>query len=155
MEASQTDKECDMPELILTYRGVVYPWECDHMGHMNVMWYVGKFDEATWQLLGTLGLTPAYLRAQNRAAVAADQHITYKRELVAGDTVSVWSGILEMRSKSIRFYHQMRNDVTGEVAAATILIGVHLDAETRKPCPFPDEMAERGRQIMLDQEPEM
>jgi acyl-CoA thioester hydrolase len=155
MAAGQTDGEYDMPELILTYRGVVYPWECDHMGHMNVMWYVGKFDEATWQLLGTLGLTPAYLRAQNRAAVAADQHITYKRELVAGDTVSVWSGVLEMRSKSIRFYHQMRNDVTGDVAAATILIGVHLDAGTRKPCPFPDEMAERGRQIMLDQEPEV
>jgi hypothetical protein len=28
-----------VPELILTYRGVVYPWQCDHMGHMNVMWY--------------------------------------------------------------------------------------------------------------------
>ena len=25
-----------------TYRGAVYPWHCDHMGHMNVMWYVGK-----------------------------------------------------------------------------------------------------------------
>ena len=32
----------------VTYRGVVYPWDCDHMGHMNVMRYVGKFDEATW-----------------------------------------------------------------------------------------------------------
>jgi acyl-CoA thioester hydrolase len=31
----------------LTYRGTVYPWQCDHIGHMNVMWYVGKFDEAT------------------------------------------------------------------------------------------------------------
>jgi acyl-CoA thioester hydrolase len=102
-----------VPELMLTYRGVVYPWQCDHMGHMNVMWYVEKFDEGTWQLMRTLDLTPAYLRAQNRAMVAADQHITYKRELVAGDTVSVWTGILEMRVKSMRFYHQMRNDVTG------------------------------------------
>ena len=34
-----------MAEPILTYRGTVYPWHCDHMGHMNVMWYVGKFDE--------------------------------------------------------------------------------------------------------------
>ena len=44
-----------------TYRGAVYPWHCDHMGHMNVMWYVGKFDEATWmageaiQALGGMG----------------------------------------------------------------------------------------------------
>ena len=29
-----------------TYRGTVYPWQCDHVGHMNIMWYVGKFDEA-------------------------------------------------------------------------------------------------------------
>jgi acyl-CoA thioester hydrolase len=35
-----------MPD-VLTYRGTIYPWHCDHMGHMNVMWYVGKFDEAT------------------------------------------------------------------------------------------------------------
>jgi acyl-CoA thioester hydrolase len=33
-----------MSDLIETYRGAVYPWHCDHMGHMNVMWYVGKFD---------------------------------------------------------------------------------------------------------------
>lgn len=31
---------------LVTYVGTVYPWQCDHVGHMNVMWYVGKFDEA-------------------------------------------------------------------------------------------------------------
>ena len=144
-----------MLDLPITYRGVVYPWQCDHMGHMNVMWYVGKFDEATWQLVGMLGLTSSYLRAQNRSLVAAQQSITYKRELVAGDTVSVWSGILEIRDKSIRFYHEMRNDVTGQVAATALLIGVHLDAQTRKSCPFPAEIVERGRQMTLEHEPEM
>ena len=43
--------------LVETYRGTVYPWHCDHMGHMNVMWYVGKFDEATWNLFALLGLS--------------------------------------------------------------------------------------------------
>ena len=41
----------------LTYRGTIYPWHCDQMGHMNVMWYVGKFDEATWNLFATLGVS--------------------------------------------------------------------------------------------------
>jgi acyl-CoA thioester hydrolase len=45
-----------------TYRGTVYPWQCDHVGHMNIMWYVGKFDEANWNLFARLGLTPSYLR---------------------------------------------------------------------------------------------
>jgi acyl-CoA thioester hydrolase len=51
------------------------------MGHMNVMWYVGKFDEATWNLFASLGVTPAYLREQSRALAAVQQNITYKREL--------------------------------------------------------------------------
>lgn len=53
--------------MIETYRGAVYPWHCDHMGHMNVMWYVGKFDEATWNLFAQLGVTSAYLRENSRA----------------------------------------------------------------------------------------
>lgn len=39
----------------VTYKGAVYPWQCDHIGHMNVMWYVGKFDEANWNFLLHLG----------------------------------------------------------------------------------------------------
>ena len=53
-------------EASITYRGAVYPWHCDHVGHMNVMWYVGKFDEATWNLFLQVGITPAYLREQAR-----------------------------------------------------------------------------------------
>jgi acyl-CoA thioester hydrolase len=25
----------------ITYKGCVYPWQCDQIGHMNIMWYVG------------------------------------------------------------------------------------------------------------------
>jgi acyl-CoA thioester hydrolase len=52
-------------ELLETYRGMVYPWHCDHMGHMNVMWNVGKFDEATWNLFAAMGVTAAFLRERN------------------------------------------------------------------------------------------
>ena len=47
---------------IITYRGATYPWQCDHMGHMNIMWYVGKFDEANWNLFAAIGITPSYIR---------------------------------------------------------------------------------------------
>ena len=67
-----------MTEPLLTYRGAVYPWHCDHMGHMNVMWYVGKFDEATWQLFAALGFTPEYLKTNNRGLAAVEQQISYK-----------------------------------------------------------------------------
>ena len=133
---------------ILTSLGVVYPWQCDHMGHMNVMWYTGKFDEATWHLLALIGLTPSYLRDRKRGMVAVQQETTYTRELVAGDLITIQSGVLEMREKVIRFYHEMLNAETRELAARTTLTGVHLDTESRKSCPFPAEILERGCSLM-------
>ena len=35
-----------MGKLIETYRGVIYPWQCDHQGHLNTAQYVGIFDSA-------------------------------------------------------------------------------------------------------------
>ena len=131
-----------MPEKLLTHRGLVYPWQCDHMGHMNVMWYVGKFDEATWAFFATLGLTPAYLRAADRGMVAVEQTIKYKRELLAGDVLTVHSEALEIKDKSLRFSHEMRNEETGEVVATTELVGVHIDTKLRKACSIPQSVRE-------------
>jgi acyl-CoA thioester hydrolase len=133
-----------MSEARLTYRGTVYPWHCDHVGHMNVMWYVGKFDEATWHLFAAIGLTPAFLRDNGRGMVAVEQSIAYRRELHAGDIVSVYSRILEVKDKAIRFEHEMRKDDTGEVAATTVLTALHLDTAARKACPFPAEVREKA-----------
>jgi acyl-CoA thioester hydrolase len=135
-----------MLDLPITYRGVVYPWQCDHMGHMNVMWYVGKFDEAAWQFFSTFGLTPSFLREQGRGMAAVQQNITYKCELRAGDVVSIRSGVLEMKEKAIRFFHEMRNDETDEIAATAEMTGVHLDTVRRKSCPFPVQVFERAQQ---------
>ena len=90
-----------MAEMVETYRGTVYPWHCDHMDHMNVMWYVGKFDEGTWNFFAMLGVTPSYLRDNGRGMAAVDQRIAYRRELHAGDTVAVRTGAIEVRDKSI------------------------------------------------------
>ena len=141
-----------MSELLSTYRGTVYPWHCDHVGHMNVMWYVGKFDEATWNLFAALGITPSYLRNKNRGMAAVQQNITYRRELHAGDTVTVHTGVLEMRERVIRFVHEMRNAETGEVSAVAVLTGVHIDTEQRKSCLFPAPILASGRERQVDYE---
>lgn len=129
-----------MSEKALTYRGAVYPWHCDHMGHMNVMWYVGKFDEATWHFFHTLGLTPSFLKGSNRGMAAVEQTIRYKQELHPGDVISIYTEALEVKDKSIRFAHEMRNDDTDAVAATTILTAVHLDTIARKARPLPADI---------------
>lgn len=122
----------------VTYRGAVYPWHCDHMGHMNVMWYVGKFDEATWTFFSESGLTPAYLRETKRGMAAVEQRLRYIKELHAGDVVHVTTRLLEAAPRKIRFEHRMFNDVTGDLAATSELTGVHLDSVARRATEFED-----------------
>ena len=136
-----------------TYRGTVYPWHCDHVGHMNVMWYVGKFDEATWNLFARIGLTPSYLRESGRGMAAVQQNISYRRELLAGDIVEVRSILLEVRDKVIRFVHEMRNAETGEIAATCELTGVHMDRRARKSVAFADSIRESARKHLAVAEP--
>jgi acyl-CoA thioester hydrolase len=145
-------KESTILELV-TYRGVVYPWHCDHIGHMNVMWYVGKFDEATSHLFASLGITPTYIRDNERGMVAVEQRISYKRELLAGDVITIRSGILEMKDKVIPFCHEMQNQETGEIAAITVLTGIHLDRRVRNSCPFPEDVLARAGKMIVAYDP--
>ena len=131
-----------------TYRGTVYPWQCDHMGHMNVMWYVGKFDEATWHLFHAIGITRSFLRDRKRAMAAVEQRIRYRRELHAGAVVSVRSALVEIRDKVVKFVHEMKDEETGDMAAVCLLTGVHIDAETRKSCALPAEIVQRASPLL-------
>src|SRR5262249_54298728 len=98
----------------ITYRGTVYPWQCDHMGHMNGMWYVGKFDEAIWNMFARIGLTPSYLREARLGMAAVEQTIRYRRELVAGDVVEVRSFVTAVSEKSITFRQTLSHADDGE-----------------------------------------
>ena len=138
-----------MASSLLSYRGVVYPWHCDHMGHMNVMWYVGKFDEATWHLLASIGLSGSRLTGEGIGMVAVEQHLEYKRELRAGDLLTIRSSVQEIREKSLLLVHEMTNEVTEELAARTVLTGVCIDTTTRKAKPLPADIREQVAKLLF------
>jgi acyl-CoA thioester hydrolase len=140
-----------MSEWKMTYRGIVYPWQCDHMGHMNVMWYTSKFDEACWQLLSMLGLNPTRFAEEGTGMAAVEQHIQYRRELRAGQAVTIQSAVLEVKGKSIHMLHKLIEDASGEVAATTVVVGVHIDAMLRKALSIPQDVRDAVLQ-MRDQE---
>ena len=121
-----------------TYRGVVYPNQADHMGHMNVQWYTSKFDEATWHLFAKIGITNSYIRDNMRGMAALEQTTKYKAEVMPGDLLVIKSEILEFDEKTIKFIHYMYDCEKETLAATSELFGIHMDREIRKGTPFPD-----------------
>jgi acyl-CoA thioester hydrolase len=113
---------------------------------MNVTWYTGKFDEATWNLFAACGMTSHYMREKRRGMAGVQQNITYKRELYAGDVVSVRTKVVELRERVVRWLHQMVHE--GEVVCVSELTAVHMDHETRRAVAFEPEIAERIRAMV-------
>ncbi|MGB9652056.1 MAG: thioesterase family protein [Candidatus Cybelea sp.] len=133
---------------IVTYRGAVFPWHCDHMGHMNVMWYVGKFDEATWNLFAAIGVTPSYIRETQYGMAGVQQNITYKREIFAGAILEIRSHIVSIAEKKIVFVHDILDAERDEVCALCELTAVHIDRTTRRASPFPPDVATRAERLL-------
>lgn len=137
-----------MMKPIVTYRGAVYPYQCDQMGHMNVMWYVGKFDEATWQLMAAIGITSTYMRETQSGMAGVQQNITYKREIFPGATLEIRSHIVSVGERKIEFVHEMRDTERDEVCATCELTAVHIDRVARRAKPFPADVRARSEQLL-------
>ena len=73
-----------MTEWMETHRAVVFPWHCDHIGHMNVRWYSHFFDDAGFHLWTQIGVTPSDMEARGVVTVIASAKIDFLHELNAG-----------------------------------------------------------------------
>ena len=134
--------------MIRTYQGTIYPWNCDHMGHMNVQFYVAKFDQATWNLMALLGLTSQYFEKEKKGCVSLEQHIKYFKEVAAGDNIFVESEIIEIKDKIILFNHYMIELTGEEIVSETNLTGLHMDTKLRKACSLPKFVKENYKRLI-------
>ncbi len=113
----------------------------DVMGHMNIRYYMGIFDEAAWGFFAHFGMTLDYYQAENSGAFALEQHIRYLAEVHVGETVAVHTRLLGRSAKRIHFMHFMLNETTNTLAATLEVIASHADTRQRRTSPFPPSIA--------------
>lgn len=131
-----------------TYRGTVYPWQCDQVGHMNVAFYVAKFDEATWQFFARIGMDGRYFREQRGGMGAVEQALTYTRELHGGDCIHIETEVLEVHDKAITFKHHMHDSGSGELVSTCTITAVHIEPKERRGSRLPDDVATKARKLL-------
>jgi acyl-CoA thioester hydrolase len=91
-----------MARTIETFRGVVYPWFCDFMGHMNTQFYCQLFDGATLHFLAQIAKR-SELQAVECGWVDLRQVIEYKHEIRAGELLLIRTQATKVGNSSIGF----------------------------------------------------
>ena len=115
----------------------------DAMGHMNVRWYLAIFDDASWQLIQSLGMTPDYYRENNAGGFALQHVITYLAEVRVGQTVSIHPRLIAYRPKRMHFMYFMVNRSTNALAATLEGVGAHADMTVRRTSPYPPHILQK------------
>ena len=144
------------------YRTEVTPDQIDHLGHMNVRFYGAHARTGADQLLADIGLRAD----EGRALVGRDVYVRHHREQLVGAPLEVQGGVLDASPTRVRFYEELLNSDSREVAA-TFVLGFELaDRSSRAPVELGDavvaaasrdtvEVPEHGRprSISLDDDP--
>lgn len=118
----------------------VQPAWIDYNGHMNMAYYHVLFDRAVEEAFGLVGLGQDYLEDCNASYFMAETHTLYKRELQMRDTVRVTLQLIDFDEKRLHFYMEIRHATEGWLSATSEGMGLHVDMETRKVVPFPDDI---------------
>jgi acyl-CoA thioester hydrolase len=132
-----------MADWMETHRAVVFPWHCDHLGHLNVRWYAHFFDDAGFHLWSRIGLSHATLVDRGVVTVIARSATDFQHEVRAGELLTVESAFTRLGSKSLTVSQRMTNAETGTLCASQEVVEVFFDVKGRKAVPMPDEIRAR------------
>jgi len=133
-----------------TCRGVVYPWHCDQLGHMNVQHYVGHFDIAAFHFLAELGFRADGKGDIGITLVDAQHTIQFKNEQRLGALFKIESALLKVGTKSVVAMHRLRNIETNIIGATTEIVAVCFDLSKRSSIPVPAEAREKLKAYVID-----
>ncbi|MXV62385.1 acyl-CoA thioesterase [Natronorubrum sp. JWXQ-INN-674] len=110
--------------------------DLDPLNHVNHAVYASYFEAArTDYLEAVVGIA-----AENISFVIANLEIDYERPIVKGDEPEVVLWVSRLGDSSCTMEYEIHVD--GEVAATAETTMVHIDPETKRPSPFPDEIRE-------------
>ena len=126
----------------------VEPSEMNVLGRGALAHYIHRFSASGGHVMAAFGMTPAYMRDEQRGLSTFEFQLTITGPLRPGDVVGVQSALVHVGNSSLRLFHRMTNAGTGEPLATLEQSGVHLDREARRPAPLPDTLRAKARAML-------
>jgi len=139
----------DTVDKICTYKGAVQTFECDSNRHMNVMYYINKFELGGRNMSMELGIHKSFLESQNLGVAVVEQQILYKREVFEDDIIHIYSYPKECTNKVFTVFHELYNVEQNQQSATMLAKLVLFNMKTRKAITIPDDIRNTILELQL------
>jgi acyl-CoA thioester hydrolase len=118
--------------------------EMNVLGRGALSHYIHRFSASGGHAMAAFGMTPAYMREEQRGLSTFEFQLSISAPLRSGDVVRVQSALVHVGNSSLRLFHRMTNAHTGGEIATLEQSGVHLDREARRSVPLPDALRSKA-----------
>jgi carnitine 3-dehydrogenase len=126
----------------------VRPDWLDYNGHVHESRYLQVFGDASDALFRYVGIDREYL-ARNGTYYTVETHLSFQRELRAGDELHVDTQVLGFDDRRLHAFHSLHRPGDQAPLAAAEQMFVHVDAKKRRAAPAtPEVLARIGRIAM-------
>jgi len=106
------------------------------------------FDHGVDHVYDYLGIGEAYAKSGVGSCFTMEVHVSYLQELSLGDHVQVHFQLLDYDHKRIHFFEQLYHKTEGYIAATSEQIGMHVDMQSRRSAPFPEDVLAKLEHMM-------
>ena len=124
---------------VVTKMTVEAAW-IDENSHMNFGRYFDVFVEASNKISDALGFDDDEYIETGCTTFAGDYHVTFLEEARLGDRLSCISTVLSVSEKKLILRHDLVREGEGSAVATAEELVLSVSLETRRVCPFPEEM---------------
>jgi acyl-CoA thioester hydrolase len=127
----------------------VEPAWVDYNGHLNMAYYNVLFDRAVDEVYELWGVGEPYVTKRRHSFFTVEVHLRYLRELHVDDPVRVTFQLLDFDSKRVHYFEQLFHASDGFVSATSENVALHVNLDSRKTAPFPDDVTRRLTQMQV------
>lgn len=137
-----------------TYRATVTPEQCDHLGHMNVQFYIAAISEGAITLISRLGLSPTEIQQRQVAVAAARIESDFMQEVREGEEIYLESAIGAIGKKSLTVMHRLKKAADDSLVMQSKVRAVMMNLDTRSSMELPADVRTAAEGLLLPPEPE-
>lgn len=111
----------------------------DYNDHMNAGYYAVAYNLAMEKFWQQVALGENQVKSGRKAPFVLECHLTYQRELKAGEPLLITAQLLDYDKKKAHVFLRMFHEEKGFLASTYEQITVCVDLETRRSTLMPDE----------------
>lgn len=136
------------PLPLITYRGSACARAPEAQSPISVQALVGRYDEATWQLLARLGYGPRRMANERRGLMALEQRIVHLEELRGATVLHIETELLEVGDTRLRCLHRMCDSESQRTLSTMELTFVLTGIDEGSGTALPPDLAQRALALL-------